>query len=60
MELILAMEPLGSWKPLELLADMWEVCPSDELNSKFFAALFLQRLPSHIRVLFTHEDHSNL
>ena len=60
VELILAMGPLGSRKPLELLADMWEVCPSDEHNSKFFAALFLQRLPSHIRVLLTHEDHSNL
>ena len=60
VELILAMEPLGSRKPWELLADMWEVCPSDEHNSKFFAALFLQRLPSHIRVLLTHEDHSNL
>ena len=54
------MEPLGSRKPSELLADMWEVCPSDEHNTKFFTALFLQRLPSHIRVLLTHEDHSNL
>ena len=35
VELILAMEPLGSRKPSELLADMWEVCPSDEYNSKF-------------------------
>ena len=60
MEIILAMEPLGSRKPLELLADMWEVCPSNEHNSKFFAALFLQHLLSHIRVLLTHEDHSNL
>ena len=41
VELILAMEPLGSLKPSELLANMWEVCPSDEHNNKFFAALFL-------------------
>ena len=60
VELILAMEPLGSRKPSELLADMWEVCPADEHNSKFFAALFLQRLPSHIRVLLTHENHADL
>ena len=60
VELILAMEPLGSRKPSELLADMWEVCPSNEHNSKFFAALFLQRLPSYIRVLLTHEDHTDL
>ena len=60
VELILAMEPLGSRKPSELLADMWEVCPADKHNSKFFAALFLQRLPSHIRVLLTHENHADL
>ena len=60
VELILAMEPLGSRKPSELLANMWEVCPTDEHNSKFFAALFLQRLPSHIRVLLTHENHADL
>ena len=39
---------------------MWEVCPANEHNSKFFAALFLQRLPSHIRVLLTHENHADL
>ena len=39
---------------------MWEVCPADEHNSKFFAALFLQRLPSHIRVLLTHENPADL
>ena len=36
------------------------MCPSNEHNSKFFAALFLQHLLSHIRVLLTHEDHSYL
>ena len=60
VELILAMEPLGSRKPSELLADMWEVYPANEHNSKFFAALFLQRLPSHIRVLLTHKNHADL
>ena len=39
---------------------MWEVCPANEHNSKFFAALFLQRLPSHIRVHITHENHADL
>ena len=29
-------------------------------NSIFFAALCLQRLPREIRVLLTHEDHSDL
>ena len=60
MELLLAVEPLGGRKPSELLADMWELCPPDQHNNIFFAALFLQRLPRDIRVLLTHEDHSNL
>ena len=60
VELILAMEPLGSWKPSELLAEMREVCPANKHNRKFFATLFLQRLPSHIRVLLTLENHADL
>ena len=60
VELLLAVEPLGGRKPSELLADMWELCPADQHNNIFFAALFLQRLPRDIRVLLTHEDHSNL
>ena len=59
-ELLLAVEPLGGRKPSELLADMWELCPLDQHNNIFFAALFLQCLPRDIRVLLTHEDHSKL
>ena len=29
-------------------------------TASFFAALFLQRLPSHIRVLLTHANHADL
>ena len=39
---------------------MWELCPADQHDNIFFAMLFLQRLPRDIRVLLTHEDHSNL
>ena len=60
VELLLSMEPLGARKPSELVADMWEICPPMQHNSIFFAALFLQRLPRKIRVLLTHEDHSDL
>ena len=60
VELLLAMELLGACKPSELLADMWEICPPMQHNSIFFAALFLQQLPREIRVLLTHEDHSDL
>ena len=51
VELILTMEPL---------ADMSELCPGGQHNNIFFAILFLQRLPSEIRVLLTHEDHTDL
>ena len=54
------MEPLGGRKPLELRANMWELCPADQHYNIFFAVLFLQRLPRDIRVLLTHEDHSDL
>ena len=60
VELLLAVEPLGGRKPSKLLADMWELCPNNQHNSIFFAALFLQRLPKEIRVMLTHEDHSDL
>ena len=60
VELLLAVEPLGGRKPSELLADMWELCPDNQHNSIFFAALFLQRLPREIRVMLSHEDHSDL
>ena len=60
VELLHAMEPLGSRKPSELLADMLELCPIDQQNNIFFSVLFLQRLPRDIRVLLTHEDHTDL
>ena len=60
VELLHAMEPLGGRKPSELLADMWELCPTEQHDNIFFAMLFLQCLPRDIRVLLTHEDHRNL
>ena len=59
VELLHTVKPLGEWKPSELLADMWELCPANQRNNVFFAVLFLQRLPREIRVLLTHEDHSD-
>ena len=52
--------PLGGRKPSELLANMWELCPADQHSNIFFTGLFLQHLPRDIRVLLTHEDHSDL
>ena len=60
VELLLAMPALGGRRPSELLADMLEICPPGQQDNIFFAGLFLQRLPREIRVLLTHEDHSDL
>ena len=42
------------------MSDMLELCPPTQHNNVFFAVLFLQRLPREIRVLLTHEDHTDL
>ncbi len=60
VEMLLAMPPLGARRPSELLADMLEICPPGQQENIFFAGLFLQRLPREIRVLLTHEDHTDL
>jgi len=60
VEQLMAMEPLGARKPSQMLAAMLELCPREEHGSKLFAALFLQRLPSELRVLLAHEDWSDL
>ena len=60
VELLLAMDSLGGRKPSELLADMMEMCPAGQEGNVFFVGLFLQRLPREIRVLLSHDDHSNL
>ena len=46
VEMLHAMEPLGSRKPSELLADMLEMCPVDQQSNIFFTVLFLRRLPT--------------
>jgi hypothetical protein len=60
VELLLAMDSLGGRKPSELLADMIEMCPAGQESNVIFVGLFLQRLPREIRVLLSHDDHSNL
>jgi len=60
VELLLAMPPLGGRKPSVMLADMLELCPPGQADNIFFVGLFLQRLPRELRVLLTHEDHTDL
>lgn len=60
VELLLAMDALGGRKPSELLADMLALCPAGQENNIFFVGLFLQRMPREIRILLSHEDHTDL
>jgi hypothetical protein len=60
VELLSRVEPLGGWRPSELLATMLELCPRGHEASPFFAYLFLQRLPREIRVLLADDDTANM
>ncbi len=51
VERIHTMEALGGRKPSELLHEMLELCPSGLEASPFFLFLFLQRLPSFLRIM---------
>ena len=59
-EKILDMPELGDRRPSQLLAAMMEFCPEGEVNSAFFRASFLRRLPKEIRVLLTDEVRGDL
>jgi hypothetical protein len=54
------MEPLGGWKPSELLASMLELCPRGHETSIFFTHLFLERLPAELRITLGEDDHQNV
>ena len=59
-EKILDMPELGDRRPSQLLAAMMEFCPEGEVNTAFFRASFLRRLPKEIRVLLTDEVRGDL
>jgi hypothetical protein len=46
IERLLAVGLLGSCRPSQLLAEMMELCPDNEVASCFFVFFFLQRLPA--------------
>ena len=54
------MPELGDRHPSQLLAAMMEFCPEGEVNSAFFRASFLRRLPREIRVLLADEVRGDL
>ena len=57
---IFDMPELGDRCPSQLLAAMMEFCPEGEVNSAFFRASFLRRLPREIRVLLADEVRGDL
>jgi hypothetical protein len=44
---------MGEQKPLELLAEMLQICPWGKENSVFFNCLFLQKLPRELCILLS-------
>lgn len=56
IERIFMLENLGGRKPSELLSIMMEFCPRGEERSKFFAFLFLQRLPKELRIQLGNDE----
>jgi uncharacterized membrane protein len=51
---------LGSRWPMQLLAEMMELCPDDEEASCFFVFLFLQHLPAWLRVQLEADDQADI
>jgi hypothetical protein len=49
LELLLDLPPLGGQKPSALLAQIRQLCPTGEENTKFFRITFLRRLPPAVR-----------
>ena len=60
IERLLAVGPLGSRRPSQLLAEMMELCPDDEAASCFFVFFFLQRLPAWLRIQLEGDDQDDI
>jgi hypothetical protein len=59
IERLLAVGPLGSRRPSQLLAEMMELCPDDEEASCFFM-FFLQRLPAWLRIQLEGDNQDDI
>jgi hypothetical protein len=55
MEKLLAAQPLGGQKPSDMLHDLVQFCPDGEAQTRIFRYLFLQRLPTEIRIILTED-----
>ena len=49
------MPDLGGRRPSVLLAEMRQLCPAGEVDSKIFRGLFLRRLPQEIRLALAED-----
>jgi hypothetical protein len=60
IERLLAVGPLGSRRPTQLLAEIMELCPADKEASCFFIFFFLQRLPAWLRIQLEDDDQDDI
>jgi hypothetical protein len=60
IERLLAVGPLGSRHPSQLLAEMMELCSDDKEASCFFVFFFLQRLPAWLRIQLEGNDQDDI
>jgi hypothetical protein len=55
---LMQLEPLNGRKPSDMLIEMEKLKPADD--KQYFAYMFLQRLPSEVRVLLSKEPIDNM
>ena len=58
VEQLFALPALGGQRPSALLAQMRQLCPQGEEAGFIFRQLFLQRLPSQVRLQLAEDRHS--
>jgi hypothetical protein len=56
LEILYKSEPLGGWKPSQMLASMLAYCPAGMEQTIIFQFLFLQRLPVTLRTLLGEQE----
>jgi hypothetical protein len=60
MEKLLALQALNGQKPSDMLHDLVHFCPDGKAQTRFFRYLFLQRLPTEIRIILAEDRDSTL
>ena len=58
VEQLMALPALGGQRPSALLAQMLTLCPKGEETGAIFRHLFMQRLPSQLRMQLAEDHHS--